>query len=68
MRITILAFGSRGDVQPYVALGLGLQQAGHQILVCTGDDFETFVTARGLDFHPAGLSFHQFVNVHMMGV
>ena len=25
MRITILALGTRGDVQPYIALGLGLK-------------------------------------------
>ena len=30
MRITIMAIGSRGDVQPLVALGAGLLQAGHQ--------------------------------------
>ena len=29
MRITILTVGTRGDVQPYIALGLGLQAAGH---------------------------------------
>ena len=31
MRITILTSGLRGDVQPYAALGLGLQQAGHSV-------------------------------------
>ena len=31
MRITIFALGTRGDVQPYIALGLGLQAAGHQV-------------------------------------
>jgi sterol 3beta-glucosyltransferase len=29
MRIVIIAPGSRGDVQPYVALGAGLEAAGH---------------------------------------
>ena len=28
MHITVLAHGSRGDVQPYVALGPGLEDAG----------------------------------------
>jgi hypothetical protein len=28
MNISILTFDSRGDIQPYVALGKGLQQAG----------------------------------------
>lgn len=31
MRITTLTYGSRGDVQPYIAVGRGLQRAGHQV-------------------------------------
>ena len=31
MRITIITIGSYGDVQPYIALGLGLQAAGHNV-------------------------------------
>jgi hypothetical protein len=31
MHITILALGSRGDVQPYAVLGSGLKSAGHQV-------------------------------------
>ena len=49
MRIDILAFGSRGDVQPYVALGLGLQSAGHRVRLVTLGGFEDFVGGLGLD-------------------
>lgn len=52
MRVIILAVGSRGDVQPYVALGLGLQAAGHAVRVITHGIFESFVRGRGLDFLP----------------
>jgi sterol 3beta-glucosyltransferase len=31
MKTTILTYGSRGDVQPFVALALGLQKAGHSV-------------------------------------
>ena len=31
MKITITTVGSRGDVQPYVALGRGLVAAGHEV-------------------------------------
>jgi hypothetical protein len=31
MEISLVAIGSRGDVQPYIALGLGLQRAGYQV-------------------------------------
>ena len=50
MRITILAIGSRGDVQPLVALGLGLQAAGHKVCVATHAVFERFVQDWGLGF------------------
>ncbi|MGE5071892.1 MAG: glycosyltransferase [Anaerolineae bacterium] len=50
MKITILAVGTRGDVQPYVALGRGLCRRGHAVRLAAAADFETFVRAHGLDF------------------
>ena len=50
MNILIITFGSRGDVQPYVALGKGLQAAGHQVTLCTAEDFEPFVRENGLEY------------------
>lgn len=52
MKITINAFGTRGDVQPYIALGLGLKNAGHQVTVNTHRIFEDFVRQYGLDYFP----------------
>ncbi len=39
MRVTLVACGSRGDVQPMLALALGLQRAGHQALLTVPPDF-----------------------------
>jgi sterol 3beta-glucosyltransferase len=50
MNIFIVTAGSRGDVQPYVALGQGLQAAGHTVTLCTCASFEPFVTAHGLAY------------------
>lgn len=50
MNILILTFGSRGDVQPYIALGKGLQAAGHSVTLCTAEPFESFVTENGLRY------------------
>ena len=50
MRIFILTLGSRGDVQPYVALGKGLQAAGHDVTVCTSASFEPFIVEHGLAY------------------
>jgi len=50
MKITILSIGSRGDVQPLVALGLGLKSSGHEITIATHEIFESFVRRFGLGF------------------
>ncbi|MEL6606035.1 MAG: glycosyltransferase [Cyanobacteria bacterium J06614_10] len=50
MHILILTLGSRGDVQPYVALGKGLQSVGHTVTLCTSSRFESFITAHGLNY------------------
>ena len=52
MNITILTTGSRGDTQPYLALGLALKQAGHMVRIAAFENFETFVKAYQLDFYP----------------
>jgi UDP:flavonoid glycosyltransferase YjiC (YdhE family) len=52
MRIVILAIGSRGDVQPYLALGVGFRKAGHDVLLAADAEFEALVRTRDLDFFP----------------
>jgi sterol 3beta-glucosyltransferase len=50
MNITILTIGSRGDVQPFLALGAGLEEAGHEVTLAAGGAFEGFVTGHGLRY------------------
>jgi sterol 3beta-glucosyltransferase len=52
MRIMIIAMGSRGDVQPYIALARGLKAAGHSVRFATNEDFEWLVNSYGLEFYP----------------
>ena len=52
MRIVIIAAGSRGDVQPYVALGKGLKDAGHQVRLVTTLDYEALIRSHGLEVWP----------------
>jgi sterol 3beta-glucosyltransferase len=54
MRTTIVAIGSRGDVQPFVALGRGLQAAGHDVAIATHPPFEELVRSSGLEFRSVG--------------
>jgi UDP:flavonoid glycosyltransferase YjiC (YdhE family) len=56
MKVAILATGSRGDVQPFVAMGFGLQQAGHEVYLATNSHFETWIRSYGLNFHPSRTS------------
>lgn len=41
--ITLLTIGSRGDVQPYIALALGLQKEGHVVTIATHGEFRDWV-------------------------
>lgn len=61
MRVVILTLGTRGDVQPYVALGLGLRAAGYTVAVGATNEFEDFVTLRGLNFVPLGFGFQEMM-------
>jgi sterol 3beta-glucosyltransferase len=52
VRVSILTVGSRGDVQPLVALGVGLRAAGHEVLVATHPRFASLVAHHDLAFAP----------------
>ena len=50
MRIVIPVTGSRGDLQPYIALGKGLRAIGHQVRIATHADFAATVLSEGIEF------------------
>lgn len=50
MRLTLLTSGTRGDVQPYLALGIGLREAGHDVVIATHAAFANAVVQCGLTF------------------
>lgn len=54
MRIALLAFGTRGDVQPAVALALGLERAGHTVRLAAPPLSRDLVVSRGLEYAPLG--------------
>ncbi len=62
MRIDVLAIGSRGDVQPYIALGVGLQRAGYCVRMVTLEGFDELVRGHGLDHLSIAASPHQIAN------
>jgi UDP:flavonoid glycosyltransferase YjiC (YdhE family) len=48
LRTCILTIGTRGDVQPYIALGLGLSGHGHDVTIATQLEFGELVRSHGL--------------------
>ncbi|KAI9465441.1 hypothetical protein BJY52DRAFT_581956 [Lactarius psammicola] len=49
-----LTIGSRGDVQPYIALGKGLQKEGHKVTIVTHEEYKKWVTGFGIGHRTAG--------------
>lgn len=52
MNIGIFTYGTRGDVQPYIALALGLMARGHQVTIAAPENFKDLVEGFGVSFHP----------------
>lgn len=52
LRITCLTIGSRGDVQPYIALCKGFLAEGHRPRIASHAEFEPWVRKHGIDFAP----------------
>eukprot|EP01112_Ceratiomyxa_fruticulosa_P000629 TRINITY_DN1056_c0_g1_i1.p1 TRINITY_DN1056_c0_g1~~TRINITY_DN1056_c0_g1_i1.p1 ORF type:complete len:434 (-),score=79.95 TRINITY_DN1056_c0_g1_i1:196-1497(-) len=49
LRVSVIGFGSRGDVQPVVALALGLKNRGHIVQVVTTGKHKEFVERFSLE-------------------
>lgn len=50
MKISVLCGGTRGDVQPYVALAESLSGRGHDVTLATHAPFRAMAEARGIEF------------------
>lgn len=61
LQITILAVGSRGDLQPYCALAVGLRRAGHKVKIATHNNFAEFVSQQGFEFAPLAVNFQELL-------
>jgi vancomycin aglycone glucosyltransferase len=56
MRVLLSTIGSRGDVQPLVALALELQALGQKVRLCVPPDFRDWIEALSLPVMPIGPS------------
>jgi vancomycin aglycone glucosyltransferase len=54
MRVLLSTIGSRGDVQPLVALGLELKALGQEVRLCVPPDFRDWIESLGMPVTPIG--------------
>jgi hypothetical protein len=54
LNIVMQVVGSQGDVQPFVALALALQNCGHHVRIATHPQFKQFVKSYGIEFFSIG--------------
>ncbi|ESK98185.1 udp-glucose:sterol glycosyltransferase [Moniliophthora roreri MCA 2997] len=54
LHFTFLTIGSRGDVQPYIALAKGLMADGHRVRIATHGEFKEWIESYGIEFGYVG--------------
>jgi vancomycin aglycone glucosyltransferase len=54
MRVLLSTIGSRGDVQPLVALALQLRALGQEVRLCVPPDFRDWIDGLGIPVTPIG--------------
>ena len=62
LRVVLAAVGSRGDVQPMLALAQTLVARGHRPVVAVPPNFEGWVKSLGFDFAPLGVDIQAFLS------
>jgi len=62
MKIVLATFGSRGDVQPMLALSLALRSAGHDVLLAAPPEKAEWAEGLGCPFHPLGSDVTAFID------
>ncbi len=55
MKIALMTIGSRGDIQPFMALALELKARGHTVFLATPPEHREAIEARGVEHRELGL-------------
>jgi UDP:flavonoid glycosyltransferase YjiC (YdhE family) len=63
MKIVLVTFGSRGDVQPMLALALALQREGHDVLLAGPPERAEWAGEYGCPYQPLGNNLTAFVDL-----
>jgi rhamnosyltransferase subunit B len=67
-RILLTTLGSLGDLHPYIALGLGLRDRGHEIVFVTIKDYQAAIEAVGFEFQPLDADFMNVADPEMVAM
>lgn len=60
-RIAIATIGTQGDVQPYLALAVALQNKGYSVVLGAPNDFGDLIASYGIEFHSLGSHIQSFL-------
>lgn len=52
MRVLVLTLGSRGDVEPFAALGVALKARGHAVTLATAKGYDDLLSRHGITYAP----------------
>ena len=64
LRVVLATIGSRGDVQPMLALAQTLRQRGHMPVVAAPPNFQAWIEGLGFEFAPLGQDMQVFIAEH----
>jgi sterol 3beta-glucosyltransferase len=62
MKYGIITSGSRGDVQPFIALALALMEKGHEVTIVAPENFREFVEGFGVSYWPVTGNTESLIN------
>jgi vancomycin aglycone glucosyltransferase len=68
LRILLATMGTRGDLQPMLALGEALRARGHHVAFAAPPDFAEQLRGRGYPFHPCGMQVADLLRRHAAGL
>jgi vancomycin aglycone glucosyltransferase len=62
MKIACVIFGTRGDVQPMIALACGLMERGHEVIVCAPPEHSDLAKRHNCRFEPFGPDVQKYLS------
>ncbi len=64
MKVVLTTVGSRGDVQPFLALAQALRAAGHNVILGAPPNFKGWIETYGIPYVSCGIDVQAFLTQH----